>query len=318
MDVEIATPTHSTIYLLDKSAPAELLPGVLPSWTRRLGVKSVKVAALDVSSRTGDLQDIIEFIRTEHHARGALAPATRSFTDLPEVIFDNFCPNATTLGLFDVIAKANGKMHCRFSMPAAAGAALDDILRTAGRQPAQLPHNALILGAGARGDALALDLLARADGALTEVTIADTDVKALNRSSAGLRDHPKSDLFAVRHIAHPADLTRLMAMLPEGSLIVHAGTSEPRHMPLIHKNALVFPRQSIVWDQTALGESLLLTEAALEQSVQNLILADGWRFQLFLLAAEVAEILGTEPGALELTAMVDSAERPARKRQAAG
>ncbi|MHA1565216.1 MAG: hypothetical protein ACTSX7_07895 [Alphaproteobacteria bacterium] len=317
MDVEIATPTQTTIYLLDKSAPATLLPDILPSWTRRLGVKSVKVAPLDVSGGPANLQNVIEFIRTEHHARGAVAPGTKSFSGLPEVVFDCFCPNATTLGVFDVITKANGKLRCQLSMPVAAGAALDDILRAAGKEPVHLPRTVLILGASASGDALALNLLARDHDAIDDVTIVDTDVKALNRSSAGLQGHPNSDLIAVRHIAHPADLTRAMAVLPEGSLIVHAGTSEPRHMPLMHGNALVFSRQAIIWDQTALGDSILLSEATREQAAQNLILADGWRFQLFLLAAEIAEILGLEPSVLELTAMVDSAERPARKRQAA-
>ena len=315
LDIEIATPTQSTIYLLDNSAPAALLAQVLPSWTRRLGVKSVKIA--DVSGNGRSLQDIIEFIGTEHHARGAVAPGTRSLAGLPVAIFDGICPDATGLGIFDVIAKINNQLQCRLALPAAAGAALDDILRSTGKQPARLPGTILILGAGALGDALALNLLARSDAAITELMITDTDVKVLNRSSAGLRDHPKRHLVAVRHIAHPSDLTRLMAGLPEASLIVHTGTSAARHMPLLHRNALVFSRRAIVWDQTALAESLLLTEAAKDQAAQNLVLADGRRFQLYLLAAEIAEILEPEPSSLDLTAMVDSAQALARRRKTA-
>lgn len=318
MDVEIAAPTQATIYLLDRSAPSALLQDILPAWTRRLGTAGIKVAEIEAPRSVHHLQNVIEFIRTEHHARGAVAPATQSIAGLPDIVFDNLCPNVSTLGAFDVIAKVNGRLSCRLSAPEAAGATLDDILNTAGATQRRALSSALILGASRLGDAIALHLLEREkDGAqFAEITIADTDVKALNRSAAALRDHPRSARVAVRHIAHPADLTRLMAVVPEGSLIVHAGAAEARLLPLIHANGLVFTRHAIVWDPTALGHSPLLDQAAQDAESHNLILADGWRFQLYLLAAEIAEILGIEPSQPDLLAMVDAAEKSARKRQA--
>ena len=319
MDVEIAAPTQATIYLLDRSAPAVLLRDILPDWTRRLGTAGIKVAEIETSNSVRNLQDLIEFIRTEHYARGAVAPATRSIAGLPDAAFDDLGPNVSILGTFDVIAKANSKLSCRLSVPNAAATALDDILAPAGGPQARPLSTALILGASPLGDGLALHLLERGKNTaqFAEITIADTDVKALNRSGASLRDHPQSTRIAVRHIAHPADLTRLTAVLPDGCLIIHAGTAEPRLRPLIHADGLVFSRGAVIWDPTSLAGSPLLDQAARDARDQNLILADGWRFQLYLLAAKIAEILNLEPDPEALKKMVDSAERAARKRQAA-
>ncbi len=318
MESAFASPTRATIYVLDgRDEPATTIRNILPDWAQRLGAKGVKIAELDIPGNPGSLLDVVEFIRTEHHARGAIAPGIRSFDGLPDLMFDYLNPPASALGTFDVIAKTSGKLNCRLLAPEAAGTTLDDILQSAGDTSSRTPHTALILGASALGDALAQHLLERDDDqSFTQVTLADTDVKALNRTVSNLREQAEKGRFAVRHIAHPADLTRLMAVLPERCLIVHTASAEPRMKPLIHPNGLVFPHGAIVWDPTALSDSPLIAEAAKEPASQALTLVDGCRFQLNWLATELAEILAAEPGPGELAVMVDSAERALRRRQA--
>jgi shikimate dehydrogenase len=145
--------------------------------------------------------------------------------------------------------------------------------------------DALILGSGGAGVAIALTLLTRRVGQVLVSAeeqprrLVVTDIRA--QRSAAARELLQPFAGASQLEVHTADrrqTTRLLATLPPGSLVVNAtgmGKDTPGS-PLAP--GAVFPEGARVLDANYRGERPFLRQAHAQAASRGLVVRDGWRY----------------------------------------
>ena len=206
-------------------------------------------------------------------------------------MFDYFDPYAQITGELSSISKLDGRLEGHAKDPITAGLSLEAIIgdgyfgRTGG--------HILCLGAGGSAVATLLHLINKPDPADRPAHFI-----VVNRSQGRL-DHMRAMVetvgsdIEVTYIcnADPAENDRLMAALPDYSIVINAtgmGKDSPGS-PIT--DAGMFPRQGIAWEFNYRGELDFMHHALRQVASRDLIVEDGWIYFVHGWSQVVAQVL---------------------------
>jgi shikimate dehydrogenase len=276
---------------------------VFPRWRDALGLgDDVEIDGWDlpVGAADSDYADAVDRVAADPDIVGALVTThklgvMRAAADR----FDELDENARLLGEVSCIAKRDGRLFGSAKDPLTAAAALEAII---GDDHFAAGAEALVMGAGGAGTAIAIYLAARRPDRPRRIVVTDTAAERLAHLLAIAERLGRSwavDLRLAEANAHD----QLLAGLAEGSLVVNAtgmGKDRPGS-PLA--DAAVFPRHAVAWDLNYRGELGFLRQAEAQRRQRELTVIDGWDYFIRGWAAVIEEIFERPIGAAELEAL---------------
>ncbi len=285
--------TERTIYFIGATTGQSSIMKVFPRWAEALELRAV-IKGIDFvpNDEPARYRQAVSFIKSDPRSLGALVTTHKvNLLKASRDLFDELDPYAQTLGEISSISKRGARLRGHAKDPITVGEALVSIIDEGywRRTGAEL----LLLGAG--GSAMALTLY------LHERAKAGGDVPARVIETA----LDEAGLAEIREIHHrvgfalpidyaitpePATADRLLAKLPEGSMVVNAtglGKDRPGS-PLT--DAATFPRNGVAWDFNYRGDLAFLAQARAAQARGPLSVADGWIYFLHGWTRVIAEV----------------------------
>ncbi|MGH2986211.1 MAG: shikimate dehydrogenase [Solirubrobacterales bacterium] len=247
----------------------------IEGWDLELGAPDAAYAAA-VDRLAADPDNLGALVTT--HKLGLMRAAADRFDELDE--------DARLLGEISCIAKRDGLLLGSAKDPMTAAGALEAIVATdhfAGGA------EALVMGAGGAGTAIATYLAARRADRPRRIVVTDTAgdrLDHLREIGARLGCGQALELRIAADGVHD----ELLAGLPAGSLVVNAtgmGKDGPGS-PLA--DAAVFPRGGIAWELNYRGELGFLRQAETQRAERELTIADGWGYFIRGWAAVIEEV----------------------------
>jgi shikimate 5-dehydrogenase len=255
---------------------------IFPRWRDVLGLPSdVELVGRDIplGAPAEAFRETVAWLRDDAANLGALVTThkidvVRHARDL----FDELDEHAERLGEVSCVARRDGRLLGWAKDPLTAARALDGVAPpgcfAAG-------GDALVLGAGGAGSAIAEHLLHRADRP-ARIVVTDRDPARLARLAA---------LDGIEAVAAEGDANdRLLASLAPGSLVVNAtgmGKDRPGS-PL--SDAARFPERAAVWELNYRGALDFLVQAQAQAAPRALRVEDGWRYFIHGWTAVIEEV----------------------------
>jgi shikimate 5-dehydrogenase len=291
---------------------------LFPAWAHVLGLSDVRLVGCDlpVHADSRRYRDVVERIKSDVHARGALV--TTHKIDLFEAcrdLFDGIDENAELCGETSCLSKRGGLLYARATDPITAGRSLDEFLaadhwrKTAGE--------VLCLGAGGSATAITVHLLRRAadgDGParIAVVNRSPHRLEALRAIHARLNAATKIDYI---ENPDPRVNDQLVRDLPAGSMVINAtgmGKDSPGS-PIT--DAVVFPEGGLAWELNYRGELQFLRQALAQRERRRLHVEDGWRYFIHGWAVVMEEVFERtiDDAQISRLAAVSESERPSWK-----
>jgi shikimate 5-dehydrogenase len=296
----------SVLVFVGVTTGGSLINRVFPRWATLLGLHSATLRGLDlpVGVDAARLRPAIAGLAADPAVRGALVTTHKiAVLELAGDLFASLDPWAQRLGEVSAIVRhADGGLAGFAKDPLTAGRALDAIAAP-GWWRAHPTAEALLLGSGGAGLALAAALLGRPAGERpAAITITDIAELRLDHCRTHLAGLPGADQVRFVRIAGAADHDRLLATLPPGSLVANGtglGKDRPGS-PL--SDAARFPEDGIAWEFNYRGALDFLHQAEAQRAERRLTVADGFRYFVFGWSAVIEEVFG-----LTLDAAADAA-----------
>lgn len=264
---------------------------VFPQWADALGLPARTLVGHDLplDAPPQAYRDVVRLIRDDPGHHGALVTTHKvAVHDAARDLFDAVDELAETFGEISLLSKRDGRLLGSAKDPVTARLALAEFLpadhfRRAGGA-------ALVLGAGGAGTALSHQLGVRADRP-SEIICTALTPGPLDHARAV---HERAGLPAglVRYVvtADPEQVDRLVAGLPPGSLVVNAtGMGKDRPGSPV-SDAVVFPRDGVVWEFNYRGPLDFWHQARRQQAGRGLHVEDGWRYFVHGWTQAVAEV----------------------------
>ena len=284
-----------TMYFIGVTTRQSSMMKIFPLWMQELGRPDVVIEGVDF--RLHDSSDkyrrAILQIKCDQLSLGALVTSHKiSLFEAGRDLFGYLDPYATTCGEVSCISKENGVVVGHAKDPISAGLSLDALLgqgyfdRTGG--------HVLCMGAGGSATAIAMHLAMKKDPSDRPKRIV-----IVNRSSqrcehlSSLIAAQCSDILCEFHpTSDPEANDKIMADLPEGSLVINA-TGMGKDTPgSPFTDRAQFPRHGIVWELNYRGELDFLHQALAQAKSRRLIVEDGWLYFLHGWTQVIAQVLG--------------------------
>lgn len=249
-----------------------------PEWVKALGRPDVQLIGVDVAIHAPPdrYRSLVGRLAADPEVLGGLV--TTHKIDLLAACrdqFDDLGPHARLLGEVSSIAKDTGRLIGRATDIDAGGSSLDLLLGP--DYFAATGGHVLMLGAGGAAAALTAHLLCRADRP-AQVTVVNRSAGRLDGLARLIAGFDTDIRFELIENADPTDNGRLLAQLPEGSVVVNATGMGKDTAGSPVTDGAVFPRHGVVWDLNYRGELGFLRQARSQQSAQRLVVADGWEY----------------------------------------
>jgi shikimate 5-dehydrogenase len=271
------------------STAGSSIMGVFPRWRDALALgDDVEMDGWDLPVGATDdrYRDAIDRLAADPDNLGALVTThklgiMRAAADR----FDELDPNARLLGEISCIAKREGRLHGWAKDPVSAAGALEAIIA-----PDHFAGGAeaLVMGAGGAGAAIAVYLAARRPDRPSRVVVTDTqdDRLAHLREIASRLGEP--DVLELRAVEATHD--ELLEGMPQGSLVVNAtGMGKDRPGSPLGERA-EFPAGALAWELNYRGELGFLRQAEAQREARGLVVADGWGYFIRGWAAVIEEV----------------------------
>ena len=282
------------MYFIGVTTGKSSINKVFPLWMDVLGRPEVVLRGIDhpMHDDPETYRGSVAQIKYDPHSLGALVTTHKiDLYNAARDMFDYFDPYATITGELSSISKRDGRLEGHAKDPITAGLSLEAIVgdgyfgRTGG--------DILCLGAGGSAVATLLHLINKPDAADRPARFV-----VVNRSQGRL-DHMRQMVdgvgtdIAVEYVCNDdaAANDRLMAALPDHSIVINAtgmGKDSPGS-PLT--DAGVFPRHGIAWEFNYRGELDFLHQAERQRSSRDVFVEDGWVYFLHGWSQVVAQVL---------------------------
>lgn len=268
---------------------------IFPRWATAMGIAPAHLRGLDLplDVQSDAVRSAIRWIAKSDAIRGALVTTHKIAVHRhARDLFAGFDGDADRLGEVSAIVKTPAGLAGHAMDTVTAGLALDRIVpRVHWHRYAEA--EALVLGAGGAGLALAAHLVGRPAGERPcAVTLADVDAGRLADAEAALKDGNAGDIVGVRQVSGADGNDALLAALPPCSLVVNAtGLGKDRPGSPLSRLAR-FPEDGVVWEFNYRGPRDFLGQAQSQQAEQRLTVADGWTYFLFGWAHVMAAVFG--------------------------
>jgi shikimate 5-dehydrogenase len=290
----ITTQNQPTMYFIGVTTGKSSINKVFPLWMDVLGRPEVVLRGIDhpMHDDPERYRASVAQIKYDPLSLGALVTTHKiDLYNAARDMFDYFDPYAQITGELSSISKLDGRLEGHAKDPITAGLSLEAIIgdgyfgHTGG--------HVLCLGAGGSAVATLLHLINKPDPADRPARFV-----VVNRS-AGRLEHMRAMVdqlgtdIAVEYVhnADPAENDRLMAALPDHSIVVNAtgmGKDSPGS-PIT--DAGVFPRRGIAWEFNYRGELDFLHQAERQAERRELTIEDGWIYFVHGWSQVVAQVL---------------------------
>lgn len=304
-------PDRHTFLFIGVTTAQSSVMRVWPGWMRVLGRSDVQIEGVDLPLHAdpAHYRAVVRRIHDDPAVLGALV--TTHKLDLFSAagdLFDDLGPYAARCREVSSISKRNGRLWGHATDPVAGGYSLRTMLgdgyfaRTGG--------HVLMLGGGGAASALSLYLAEAKDGDRPErmvlVDVAQTRLDKLQHLLDGLA----ADVhFEYVRNDDPLVNDRLMARLPDGSLVVNAtGMGKDRPGSPITDGGY-FPRNGVAWELNYRGELDFLHQARRQAAARELAVHDGWIYFLQGWSRVMAHVLDLQIDDDTLAQLAAEAER---------
>lgn len=299
------------MYFVGVSTGGSFMNALFPLWARALELGSARLEGIDVrlDAPAGDYVAVVEFIRGNAYARGALVTSHKvNLVRHAGPLFDELEDDALRLGEVSAIIKRQGRLVGAAMDPVSAGAALGELV-PAGHWRRRGDAEVLILGCGGAALAIALRLLERPEGDRpTRITLTDIGADALEHARERLGGIAPAGRLRLVHVAAVGDHHRLLAGLGPGSLVVNAtGMGKDRPGSPVGDDA-TFPNHGLVWELNYRGQRRFLAQARRQQEARALTIADGWLYFLHGWSQVIGAVFGVSVDAVSFARLRAAAE----------
>ncbi len=270
---------------------------LFPVWAELMGIAPAQLRGLDLPIDVGPepVRAAIRRIADAPAIRGALVTTHKIAVHRhARDLFAAFDRNADRLGEVSAVSKTEAGLVGYALDVDTAGLALDRIVPRSHwrRHP---DAEALVLGSGGAGLALAAHLLGRDEGERPcALTLCDVDAARLAGARDALEGRDQGGLVSCRHVRSVAENDALLLALPPNSLVVNAtglGKDRPGS-PL--SPGVRFPPQAVVWEFNYRGPRDFLVQAKACRDRDRLTVADGWTYFLYGWAHVIAVVFGVD------------------------
>jgi len=285
-----------TFYFIGVTTAGSSIMRVFPAWARHLGLGERPIRGIDCKWHDDPevYRRIVHFLKHDPLSLGALV--TTHKLDLLKAARDQFDwldPYATRLDEVSCISKRDGLLRGHAKDPVTSGLSFDAI--KPGDYWGESGAEICLLGAGGSSLALTVHLAGRPAGRRpSRILVTNRSAKRLDEMRAvhAAMDYP---IPVEYHLCpEPEENDRVVAMLPEGSMVVNAtglGKDAPGS-PLT--DAAEFPLNGIAWEFNYRGELVFLEQAWARQAARNLTIEDGWVYFLHGWLQVIAEVFEVE------------------------
>lgn len=309
----LVTRAQPTMEFIGVTTGQSSMMRIFPHWASILGISAAQLVGRDLplDAAPAAYRRAVEQIRHDPLTVGALITTHKvALLAAARDLFDDLDADARLTEEVSGIAKRGGRVVGFARDPLSAGKALWPLLgpgyfRRTGAE-------ALILGAGGAGAAIAVCLLGASDPEERprRVTMLDRSaarLEALARIAQRLPGRASSAL-ELRHAA-PGLGDELLAALPPGSLVVNA-TGMGKDLPGSPlADSAVFPERAVVWELNYRGTLEFLNQARAQESRRGLLVEDGWRYFLHGWSEVIAGVFDLTVSPEQFAAMQAAAER---------
>ena len=296
-DYELVTRAAPTIYFIGVSTGQSSIMRLFPAWADVLGLGRAQIVGVDLPlhAATRSYRQAVAQIKYDPLSLGALV--TTHKIDLLRAardMFDELDPFAQLCEEVSCIAKDADRLIGQAKDPITAGQALQAILALGDRT---LNHaQVLCLGAGGAATAIIVHFLTRPDPADRPDRIIAVDIHPgqLDHLQEVIRQLPATiDVQTVLN-SDPQVNDRLMADLPDGSLVINATGLGKDRPGLPITPASLFPERGAVWELNYRGELGFLQQAKAQMQSRHLNVHDGWRYFYYGWSAVIREVFHTQ------------------------
>ncbi len=288
--------TKPTMYFIGVTTGQSSINRVFPRWAERLGLGDCELRGLDfpLHDAPENYRAAIAFIRRDPLSLGALVTSHKiAVYAACRHQFDALDPLTVALGEIGSVFKCDGRLHGRAVDPITGGHALRKLLA---RDPSRPLTEALVLGAGGAGSALAWTLANTAPGPRRPARM-----HVVDRSDARLthvrRLHatwPGAVPLVTHHVSETTQTDAVLAALPPHSLVVNAtglGKDAPGSPLSI---AALFPHGGRVWEFNYRGDLRFLAHARTQAVARDLRVEDGWTYFLHGWTQVIGDVFARE------------------------
>jgi shikimate 5-dehydrogenase len=302
----------AVLVFIGVSTGGSLINRVFPRWAALLGLEGAVLRGVDlpVGVDAAALRPAIAALAADPAVRGALVTTHKiAVLQLAGDLLAALDPWARRLGeVSAIVRRPDGSLEGFAKDPITAGRALDAIAGP-GWWRERPDAEALLLGSGGAGLALAAALLGRPAGERpAAITITDVAAARLEHCRAHLAGLPGAEAVRYVPIAGAPDHDRLLAALPPGSLVANGtGLGKDRPGSPLSDGAR-FPEGGIAWEFNYRGALGFLHQAEAQAAARQLTVADGFRYFVFGWSAVIEEVFGLRLDAAADAALLAAAE----------
>lgn len=286
-----ATGDGTTMGFVGVSTGGSSIRRVFPAWADTLGLPTRTLVGYDLppGSEPARYRALVEQLRDDPRSRGALVTTHKVGIHAAAAdLFDDLDELARTFGEISSISRRDGRLVGRARDPITVRLALAEFV--AADHFASTGAEVLCLGSGGAAMALTHQLGVRVDPPAHVTCTALTDEPLCQLRELHRRVDLPAHLFSYVVTPEPGDADALVAQLPPASLVVNAtGLGKDRlGSPLT--DAVVFPREGLVWEFNYRGSLEFLHQARSQQSRRDLVVEDGWRYFVHGWSTVVADV----------------------------
>lgn len=307
-----------TLVFLGVSTGGSSIQTLFPRWADVLGLEAQLVGLdLPVDAPPAAIDAAVARLAADPMIRGALVTthkiAVHRHAAARFAAFDRW---ADILGEVGCIVRDDaGRLTGKAMDPVTAGQALDRLVPP-GHWRRFAASEALILGAGGAGIALAAHLLGRAPGeGPAAIRLTDTAEDRLAAADAHLAPLDGRRRTAYSLVAGAEATTMHLTGLAPGSLVANAtglGKDRPGS-PLL--DAAPLPFDGVAWEFNYRGTLTFLAQAEAQAGAKRLTVGDGWLYFLHGWSTVIAAVfgLGIDPPTMDRLEQVAAPLRPGRR-----
>ena len=286
-----------TLYFVGVTTGKSSIMKVFPKWAKALELGDVCIKGIDLPlhAPAEQYRAVIDFLKNDPLSLGALVTTHKLdlFTACHDQ-FDYIDPYTAKLKEVSCLSKRDGKFRVHAKDPISSGLALEAFVP----ENFWKKHGGEVLLIGAGGSSLAMSLYFSqekfGDNVPKRITIANRSLPRLASAEETLKGLNDKITFRYEHGPVPTDNDKLIAALPEYSLIVNAtglGKDAPGSPTT---DAVCYPKNSLVWEINYRGDLIFMYQAQAQEKVKNLHVEDGWIYFIHGWTQVIAEVFDIE------------------------
>jgi len=289
--------TKPTLYFIGVTTGKSSIMKVFPEWAKALNLGDVEIKGIDLPlhAPAEEYRKVVDFLKGDPLSLGALI-TTHKLDMYPacQDQFDYIDPFAEKLREVSCFSKRGTQFRVHAKDPISSGLSLEAFVPDNFWQT----HGGEVLLIGAGGSSLAMSLYFAqekfGDNVPKQITIANRSQPRLESAEATLKGISDKINFSYIHGPTPADNDKLVAELPEYSLIVNAtglGKDAPGSPTT---DAVQYPKNSLVWEINYRGELIFMDQANAQKEERNLHVEDGWIYFIHGWTQVISEVFDVE------------------------